>query len=139
MGDSTRTCLTICGVICFLVISLPLGITSIVLSQTEDDACDYTDQLGLDIKQYLLGGGIASVVVASLIALFGLMSLCIDEFSLIPIGITIVLNILFGIAWFIIGACILFRSNIECIKEGSVPVIYALVLWCLSASSLFIV
>ena len=134
-----RTVVTICSVICFLLLALPLGITSICLSQTERGQCDYTDQMGLNIKQYLLGGGIASIVVTSLIAFFGVLSLCISELSLIPIYVTIILNILFGIAWFIVGAIILFRSNIACITEGSVPVIYALVLWCLSATSLFII
>lgn len=135
--SGARTGLTICGVICFLVVALPLGITSIVLSQVEGDQCDYRDQMGLDIKHYLLGGGIASVIAVALIAFFGLTSLCLDEMSVIPIITVVVINALFGLAWFIIGATILFRSNIECIKEGSVPVIYALVLWCISATSLF--
>lgn len=135
----SKTCWTICGVVCFLVIALPLGITSIVLSQVEKDQCDYKDQLGLDIKHYLLGSGIASVCTACLIAIFGLLSLRMDEMAMVPIIITVVINALFGIAWFVIGAIILFRSNIQCITEGSVPVVYALVLWCISASSMFTV
>ena len=134
----SKAAFTVCGVVCFLVLALPLGITSIVLSQTEKDQCDFSDRLGLNIKEYLLGGGIASVITAVLIAFFGILSLIIEEWSAVPIIFITVLNSLFGVAWFIIGAVILFRSNIECIKEGSVPVIYALVLWCLSASSLFI-
>lgn len=128
----------ICAIICFLIVALPLGITSIYLSQAESDQCDYTDKLGLDIKQYLLGSGIASIIVACMIAIFGIMFTCCDE--AIPstgIAITVVINSLFGFAWFIIGAIILFRSNIECIREGSIPVIYALVLWCLSALTFF--
>jgi hypothetical protein len=134
--SNTRTYLTICAVVCFLILALPLGITSIVLSQTENSACDYTDQMGLDIKQYLLGSGIVSIIVACFVAAFGISSLCLKEFSLIPIGVALVLNSIFGIAWFVVGAVILFRSNTECIHEGSVPIIYALVLWCLSATSL---
>ena len=134
---SGRSAFTICAAVCFLVIALPLGITSIVLSQTEGGQCDYRDQMGLDMKKWLLGGGIASVVSVCLIAFFGITSLCIDEMSIVPIVTVVVLNSLFGLAWFVIGAVILFRSNIECIKEGSVPVIYGLVLWCISASSLF--
>ena len=132
-----RVCATITGVICFLGFALPLAITSIVLSQTEKGECDIEDTMGLNIKEYLLIGGSISVVVSVLTAVALLTSLCLDEFSAIPVAILTVLNVLFGTAWFIVGAVILYRSNIECIKEGSVPVIYALVLWCMSASSCF--
>lgn len=36
-------------------LSLPLAITSIVLSQTHTSACDIKDIMGLNVKQYLLG------------------------------------------------------------------------------------
>lgn len=138
MGDGAFKGFGICMIICVLVLALPLGITNIVLSQTEDGECDHRDTIGLNIKEYLLIGGIVSVSVATLMAFFGILSICLgSELTAIPIMVLTVLNILFGIAFFIIGAVILFRSNIECIHEGSVPVIYALVLWCLSASSCF--
>lgn len=38
---------------------------------------------------------------------------------------------LFGIVWFIL--VLLYFSNIECIKLGSAHVIFALVVWCISA------
>lgn len=132
-----KTGLIICGVIFFLIFALPLGITSIILSQTEQNQCNYKDAMGLDIKQYLLGGGIASVVVACLFAGFGLTSFCLKEYAVIPLIIIAIINALFGLAWFVVGGIILFRSNIECIQQGSVIVIYALVLWGFSALSLF--
>lgn len=129
--------LTICGVVCFVVFALPLGIASIVISQTQSDQCDYTDLMGINIKQYLLGLGIASVIVVSFIAMCGLATLCSPEIGMGGMVTILIINAVFGFAMFIVGAVILFRSNIQCIQEGSVPVIYALVLWCISASSFF--
>ena len=127
-----RTGISVSLIVIFLVFVLPLGIASIVISQTQSDQCDYEDKIGLDIKEYLFIGGIVSVCVAFVVVVFGSIALCISCMK-IPIIIVLVLNGLFAIAWFIIGAFILFRSNLECIKEGSIPVVYALVLWCLTA------
>lgn len=38
-----------------LCLSLPLAITSIVLSQNQHDVCDFKDRMGLDVRHYLLG------------------------------------------------------------------------------------
>lgn len=130
---SGKTAFTICGVVCLLVVTIPLGITSIYLSQTQSDQCDYTDLMGLNIKQWLLGAGIASIITSVLIGTFRACSLCFDEVIWIPSCIFIFLHSCFATAWFIVGAIILFRSNIECIHEASIPVIYALVMWALAA------
>ena len=63
-------------------------------------------------------------------SIFLLISFC-HQFKKIKILVQ-VLNMVFGLIWFIIGGIILFRSNISCIRNGTAYVIYALVLWCLT-------
>lgn len=117
------------------VVMLPLGITSTVLGVKQPGSCDYEDSMGLDVGQYLLGMGIASIITCCLLS-FSYILLLTDAAEMIGavfIMVITILNVLFGFAWFIIGAVILFRSNIDCINNGSSHVIYALVLWCISA------
>jgi len=133
-----KLCLIICVAVCFIVVSLPLGITSIVLATKDTQYCDYVDQMGLDVKQYLLGAGIVSVTITSIIVCFLFTFVCSEKLPMIGIAVAAIVNTIFGLIWFIIGGVILFRSNLDCMTEGSVPVIYALVLWCISAASCFI-
>ena len=133
-----KLCIIICVAVCFVVVSLPLGITSIVLATKDTQYCDYVDQMGLDVKQYLLGAGIVSVTITSIIVCFLFTFMCSEKLPMIGIVVTAIVNTIFGLIWFIIGGVILFRSNLDCMTEGSVPVIYALVLWCISAASCFI-
>ncbi|XWV25709.1 hypothetical protein QJ857_gp0036 [Tupanvirus soda lake] len=127
--------LVICMIVFTALIILPLGITSIVLGAIAPGECDYQDKMGLDTAQYLLGLGISSVVTCVLLIIFYLFLLCEACVPIAAIGIVVVsiLNALFGLAWFIVGAVILFRGNVDCIRYGSTHVIYALVLWCISA------
>jgi hypothetical protein len=125
------------SLICVLIITLPLAITSTVLGAIHPGSCDYTDAMGLNAAQWLLGLGISSIIVIVILgACFGIilfeMESCI-LFGGIGVMVITVLNILFGIAWFVVGGIILFRGDIECIRNGSSHVIYALVLWCISA------
>lgn len=120
------------SIVCFAFFVLPLGIVNIVMS-THLGECDHEDEMGLDVKQYLLGLGISSVIVSIIAILLLLITLCVDFKFGILYTLVIVTNILFGFCWFIIGSIILFRGNIECIEKASVHVIYALVLWCISA------
>ena len=48
-------------------------------------------------------------------------------------GLWDILNALFGVAWFIVGGVILFRSNLQCIQIGAPYVVYALIMWLLMA------
>lgn len=120
--------------VCLAVIMLPLGIASTVLGFQKPGSCDYKDAMGLDVGQYLVGLGISSIALT--IAMIVLMAIALTKESVVAgviLAIVHVLGSLFGLAWFIVGAIILFRGNIECINNASVHVIYALVLWCFSA------
>ena len=112
----------------FIAFVLPLAIVSIYMSQTQGGECDYEDAIGLNIKEYLFIGGIVNIAIVLAVVI----GLCISLVTSIPLYILLALNTAFSIIWFVIGGIVLFRSNLECIREGSVPVIYALVLWCLS-------
>lgn len=120
-------------IVCTALIMLPLAITSIVLGSTSPGTCDYEDKMGLDVAKYLLGLGISSVITCVVLISCYVMLLCDAPVAQIGIVIISILNALFGLAWFIVGAVILFRGNIDCIRNGSSHVIYALVLWCISA------
>lgn len=153
-----------CGVICCLLVMvaifvLPLSIASIVVGAIQYHTChnmtiiypnlsmnntnpivnivctcDYTDVMGLNVSQYLLGLGIPSLIFACVLVIcLSMVVICESPLSSIPIFVIAILNGVFGTIWFIIGAVILFRSNIQCIQTGCVHVIFALVLWCLSA------
>lgn len=138
MTKSKKT-INIAILLCLAVCLLPLGITSIVLGILKPGPCDYVDKMDLDVARYLLGLGISTIAVTIIIIV--LLALILFEYAIKKVTIALIvvniIAILFGIAWFIVGAIILFRSNIECIKVGSSHVIYALVLWCLSAISIF--
>lgn len=135
MASGSTGAAIIFGISCYGFVVLPLSIASIVLGATHPGTCDMTDVMGLNVGQYLLGLGIASLILSSmLLILFTTLACCpTGAAASIPMIILIVLNGLFGFAWFIVGAVILFRGNIDCIKAGSTHVIYALVLWCISA------
>jgi hypothetical protein len=127
--------LIITTIVCIAIIGFPLAIANIVLGAIAPGSCDYKDIMGLDVAQYLLGLGIASLIICVLMILFSSMSLCKSTLPVGSIGMAVIsiLNAIFGTAWFIVGAIILFRSNIDCIHNTSAHVIYALVLWCISA------
>ena len=124
-----------CFLFCICIFMLPLNITSLVLSQRDND-CNEKDNMGLSVSDYLIGGGISGIIFTFVLCKFVYDFFSDNDRGMFFSGMAMCLYVMFGLAWFIIGAVILFRSNIECIEEGSVMVIYALVFWCLAAFSL---
>ena len=93
-----------------LLIILGIGIADIVLSQMSA-SCDNMDDMGLNVKNYLLGKGIVEVIYAGLLLFMGgIVVHNINRDMEYTSGIFL-LCYLFYIAWFVIGAIILFRSN----------------------------
>lgn len=122
----------ICICICLLVVLLPLAIACIVMSQKDTD-CDNVDSMGLDTRDYLLGLGITGII-DSVVLSITFFFLEVDGAVICGFFIFAMLYF-FNIAWFIIGAIILFNSNIECIQEDSTVVVFALAMWCITAVS----
>ena len=121
-------------IVCLSLFGIGLGTTSIVLGITKPGDCNHEDKIGLDVSFYLIVVGILIIVTTIISAVLYTIMFREDEIQSWVIFL-VYLNILcvgFGITWFIIGSIILFRSNIDCIQEGSVEVIYAIVIWCLS-------
>lgn len=129
--------IAITSLICILIFVLPLAFINIVLGIFHPGKCDYTDILGFNVAQYLLGLGISNLIISfALIILYTMFIYKIKSctnFMRISLIVIIITNNLFGMAWFIIGGIILFRGNLECIRNGSSLIIYALVIWCISA------
>jgi hypothetical protein len=116
--------------LCFL-----FGIAEIILAEVRSNDCNLIDSgTNLSPKSFLVGAGIVDIIKGSGI-LICLISKELAE--MINITCIICLILLFNIIWFIIGAVILFRSNIECINEGSLPAISALVAWLINLWMLF--
>lgn len=146
------TAIIITTLICLGIFTLPLGIAMTVIGGIQLNTChnnginvttssvctcDVTDPLTkLNVSQYLLGLGIASLIltIALMITMgMGLRSESESSALFIPILILSILSGLFGTAWFVVGGITFFNSNLQCIRLVVVHVIFALVLWCLSA------
>lgn len=132
----------IASIICFAVCELPLAGLSIAWGIQDPGGCDHTDPMGLNVAQYLLGSGIVSLVYVVLECITFSLLLCElgEGFVLSMQTILTVIFSLFGTAWFIVGGIILFRSNLDCIRDYHDPsdVIYALVLWCFTALAILL-
>jgi hypothetical protein len=123
----------ICGFVFFMLLSV-LAIPTIIMGAISPGNCDNTDKMGINVSQYLLGSGISFLIINLSIAVIFIVSFFGDVIFLIFfIPFILFAYSLFSFSWFIVGAVILFRSNIECINSASAHVIYALVLWCINA------
>ena len=61
-----------CIVATFCLIILALSITSIVLSQDDND-CNKKDDMGLAVSDYLLGSGISGIIAVVMLIFSGLL------------------------------------------------------------------
>ncbi|MHB1909620.1 MAG: hypothetical protein ACYCQJ_12260 [Nitrososphaerales archaeon] len=128
MGSSTT--MSVIAIACIITIMTPLAITSLALSQKPME-CDYIDEgTGLNVADYLLGLGISGLISAFFLILTLSVVFCCDGSPFV--ALINILPALFNFAWMIVGAVILFRSNLECIQASTPYVIYALVMWCFS-------
>lgn len=115
----------------YLLFSIPLSITSMVLSRN-NKGCDATDEIGLNVSNYLLTDGIINFIFS---LVFVVSILYHSSHGCPPkkfIYLLLFVNFVFSIIWCAIGGTILYRSNLECIKEGSVHVIFAILMWIIS-------
>ena len=115
------------------IVVLGLGIACLIVSQ-QAGGCDNKDSATkLKISDWLLGEGVLLVVLGGLmfIAVFWTRSGQGDYL----VRFIVLCCALFALAWFIVGAIILFNGNIDCIKNSSGIAIFALVVWCLMAVS----
>lgn len=118
----------------FVILGLPISISEIVIGSLKW-TCNHEDPMNLSPNDVMLANGIISLffVIFTSINII-LIAKNIENISKM---ILFVINIIFfgllSICFFIITAIVLFRSNIECIKNGSPFIIYQLVLWCISA------
>ncbi|XWV24477.1 putative ORFan [Tupanvirus deep ocean] len=125
-------------IIVFLMILLAFSIATIIMGSLSPGTCDHIDKMGINVSDYILGAGISSFII-NLVMIFTFVMLFIGIINEIPIVVVILLTLysIFSFTWFIIGGVILFRSNLECIKEESPAVVFALVLWCINGLHIF--
>lgn len=139
---ATQTNVIIATILCYVLLGLPFSCLSIAWGVQEPGNCDYRDPMGLDVGDYLLGSGITGLFFTLVIIACHILWLCGMGEGFIKKVLTIIMvpNILFGTAWFIVGGIILFRSNTKCMTNYQDPshVVYALVLWCISAFNILV-
>jgi hypothetical protein len=129
---------TIAYITIFHFVLILFSSITIVISRTPSESCDHTDNIGFNVSEYLLGSAVPSLIVnVFLVVACFMIWLRICNFMPVTMTIILLLYTFFSIAWFIIGAFVLFRSNIECINKHSAKVIYAIVVWCINAIHIF--
>jgi hypothetical protein len=113
---------------------LVIGILSIYYSQTnqhQDQTCMQKDASGLYLDQWLLGRGIAEIVIFVFGSLFAIIMLLSDgavgDIGHMLLVFFMALFSLFSFIWWIIGIVVLTRSSSSCVSEGNAAAIMAIV------------
>jgi len=119
MADNKQ--LIFCVVLFSALLGMAFGIASVVVAVTDgDNLCQGDDSTHLSLKSWLLTIGIDNIVVTTLGATSMLMFfICEVEVMMIVYMFITILNLLFELAWFIIGIVILARSNGSCISDAT--------------------
>jgi hypothetical protein len=128
-------CLVIAANIIYMVVVVSTGIISIVMSQIGRNQCDHKNFMGMDIRQYLLGGGIA-IIGFNLLLFIGFLGLLSNDSesdsestSRFLKKITMIMSnvtALFGIAWSIIGGLVIINLDPDCNDQDTSLFFYAL-------------
>lgn len=143
----------VCKLSIMVIFFIPLSILTIIFGALRPGSCDYTDNMAkINVSQYLLGLGISSLVTG-LVMIF-LYSHAIwkesNPFNLFDPSIInkdltywlwilcAIVSTIFGLLWVVVGAVVLFRSNVDCIRNGSLHIMYGLVIWLVSFFQIFL-
>ena len=129
----------LCVSVCLLVFVAPLAVASIAVSQ-QPSTCDHTDVgLNMNVAQWLLGFGVYYLSMAimgiGLVLVLGYTNKEVEDRKIGSLYFSVLLTVaslMFVFIWTIFGAVILFRSNVDCINQGSLIPTFALVMWCLT-------
>jgi hypothetical protein len=106
-----------------LLIMLPLGIISMILSLTGVN-CNHTDPVGVSVTQYLLAISISQIVIG-LSLIFPSVSPDSSTISSYIIFFLIVVCT-YDIILFVIGITVIIQSNLNCFDGNNSVIIYAL-------------
>jgi hypothetical protein len=127
------------NIVVAIIVILSLSALSIHYSIIdEENTCQKVDPIGIDISSWLLGAGIFTIgifFIAGCSTLAMLLFLTDSDFlgSTFFFIITIassILSILFFIIYSIIGAIVLYRSNIKCLQDGEMIGILSQIMLC---------
>lgn len=106
-------------VICFPEI---IGILRIDDSFNADGSCNHTDIMGLNLEEFLKGVGIWMLIFWPFQAIFGFLFIreCKNKYFEIIFITFHILNLSFSITYYILGAMILYRSNMDCLINSTI-------------------
>lgn len=151
MRESTKyIVLVVSFIICEFLYSSICIIVGIVYS----GSCDYTSIVGFNVAQYLFL--MASYMAFTFTAIMHIFKVCswlfFPKFSgyvysekcswlgfprfgeyVYFEGCCILISTIMSISLLIIGAVVIFRDNLDCLRARSVNVIFALTVWCVCA------
>jgi hypothetical protein len=117
MGKTTKVVGAVVSLICILVITLPLSITSTVMGAIHPGKCDLKDSMGINVAEWILGSGISGIII-SVVGAILIASVVFmppkDPFVVIILVtlwyIYAIAVLLFGLAWFIVGGVVFQRK-----------------------------
>lgn len=115
----------------FSILVLAFPIANIILSQITIPCDIVYEPLSLKISDFLLGSGIVSLVFALVLLSAIIFGTCRTNVSNVVSRIIVLIMLPIKVAWFIIGACILFSANNECIMQEVISR-YVFSIWILS-------
>jgi hypothetical protein len=121
--------------LCYSIGSM-FAILAIMISGNNSDVCDHVDsEIGSNVRNYLIGFACAYLVTFLLMMLFCICAKyvkCSQTWAELLFSATFFIHTVFTLIWFILGAIVLFRSNIDCLHQHSIYAVYALIIWCLT-------
>lgn len=135
MNDFTKYYNTLVVIIIFITLcEFPLAFVCIFNGSFAHDPCDHTSTIGFNTAQYLFVLGFIIGLTAILHVLNLISWLCYPELKwyIFYEGCCSVLFIAINMCWFIIGAIVIFKDNLDCIRARSFTVTFALVVWSIS-------
>lgn len=120
MADSMEFGVLLCVAAVLTILGLPVPIASVVIAnQNMEDSCQSMDSIGLSLSSWLLGAGIVGLVLILSLATLVIMFSCHPNAAGVTTIALMIFNALFQMIYTTIGAVVLFRSNMDCLNNGT--------------------
>jgi len=129
--------LVICSIICSLLCIFPFGVINFAFSANY--FCNNINIMGIQITSYISCLNAICFIICIFLFLSNILVLYEEatDSEVTTIKVFSVLNIIFGIGWFIAGFRLLNISNNDCIRNGIIYIVTGLLIECGSMFNLF--
>lgn len=118
---------------CLLCCSLPFIVLSYVFALTNQDTNCQSEEKDplMKLWVWVLVCGVVNTFNFIVFLICYLTWECI--IGIVGYLVALLVNFLFIISWFIVGGIIIFRDNLDCVKEGTPLGVWAVIIWSLQA------